>query len=252
MNVFDFITEDELNDLPEDGEQAFSIYVKHAQRRLREATASLNDDDEANWRLIQDARHGFTNVVLAAAKRFQVDAFKSIDVPRVNKFDSDDYRQLVADLDHYMTQLAIDHSIRSKQDSTRIPEKSKDRIKTHLHHLKQAISEANLTDARKETLFKKVVDFEAALEKNRVNLLAVARLTIEILAIPGALWGSADVISKLVHNINQTVAEAKAEEDEQRKLPAVPERFALIPPRAPEVDYSGKKGSRALDDEIPF
>jgi len=252
MNVFDFITQDELDDLPEDNEQAFSIFVRHAQRRLREATEHLDGRDENEWREIREARYGFTNVILAAAKRLHIDTFKDIDVPRISKFDDDDYRQLIADLDHYMTQLAIDTSFRSRRDSTLIPANSKDRIRSHLHHLKQAISDANLTDAKKDTLLKKVAEFEAALEKNRLNLMAVARVTIEILSVPGALWSSYEVVHKLVWNINQTVAEAKVEDDERRKLPAVPKPFALIPPRAAETEPRKGGFSRELDDDIPF
>lgn len=249
MNIFDFLTQDELDDLSEDPRIAFSTFVRIAQRRLGEFTRPLaNSIEESDWQEIQDARYSYTNIVLAAARRFGTEPFVSMEVPRIKEFDNGTYRQFTADLDHYLTQLAIDNSLRSKSESTTLPQSSKDRIRSYLHHLREAIRNADLTDAKKSALFRKVDDFEATLDKSRINLLAVTILTVEILGIPGTVWGSYDVVSKLIGNINQTFAEAKAVDDEQRKLPITPEPFALAPPRAP----SPKRASREFDDEIPF
>ncbi|TPL52053.1 hypothetical protein FJ937_11870 [Mesorhizobium sp. B2-4-4] len=260
MHLYDFISEDELNDLPEDNQQAFSSFVRFARRNLSETSRGLNDGDENDWRQLQEMRHGFTNVVLAAAKRYGIDPFLSANVPKVNKFDSDIYFQLIADLDHYITQLAIDTSIRRRSESTRLPDASKDKIRSYIHHLKEAIQNSpSFNEAKKERLLDKVAEFEAALDKSRLSYVAVARLTLEILAVPVTLWSAYDVAHKLLSNINQVVAEAKVEEDEQRKLPALPKPFVMIAPRAPEIEERKKRtdfGSggrdRNLDDEIPF
>lgn len=250
MNVFDFVTQDEMDELPEDARLAFSTFVRIAQRRLSEFTRALNNStEEADWREIEEARHSFTNIVLGAARRLKIEPFVSMDVPQANKFGYDAYRQFSADLDHYLTQVALDNSLRSRADSTALPAVSKDRIRSHLHHLRDAIRTADLTDAKKAKLFSKVDEFEAALDKTRLNLLAVTLLTVEILGVPGALWGSYEVVSKLIGNINQTVAEAKAVDDEQRRLPPTPEPYAISPPRAPKPEPNF---SRELDDEIPF
>ncbi|MBZ9741920.1 MULTISPECIES: hypothetical protein [unclassified Mesorhizobium] len=250
MNVFDFVKQDEMDGLPEDTRLAFSIFVRTAQRRLTEFTRTLSGStEESDWREIQEARHSFTNVVLGAARRLKVEPFVSMDVPRINKFEYDAYRQFTADLDHYMTQLALDNTLRSRAESTTLPTASKDRIRSHLHHLRDAIRTADLTEAKKAKLFTKVEEFETALDKTRLNLMAVTLLTVEILGIPGTLWGSYEVVSKLIGNINQAVAEAKAVDDEQRRLPPAPEPYAISPPRAPKPEPSF---GRELDDEIPF
>ncbi|MEO5756424.1 MAG: hypothetical protein ABIQ51_06170 [Mesorhizobium sp.] len=250
MNVFDFVTQDEMYELPEDTRLAFSIFVRIAQRRLNDFTRTLSGStDESDWHEIQEARHSFTNVVLGAARRLKIEPFVSMDVPRVNKFEYDIYRQFSADLDHYMTQLALDNSFRSRADSTALPVVSKDRIRSHLHHLREAIRTAELTEAKKANLLDKVDEFETALDKTRLNLLAMALLTVEILAVPGTVWGSYEVVSKLIGNINQAVAEAKAVDNEQRRLPPTPEPYAISPPRAPKPESSF---DQKLDDEIPF
>ncbi|MEV8674285.1 hypothetical protein AB0V72_27350 [Mesorhizobium ciceri] len=241
-----------MDELPEDPRLAFSMFVRIAQKRLDEFTRPLSSsNEESGWREIQDARHSLTNVVLGAARRLKIEPFVSMDVPRVDKFEHDAYRQFTADLDHFMTQLALDNSLRSRANSTTLTATSKDRIRSHLHHLRDAIRAADLTGAKKEALLKKVDEFEAALDKSRLNLIEVTLLSVAILGIPGSLWGSYDVVSKLVGNIYQTVAEAKALDDEQRKLPSFPEPYAIAPPRAPKPEPSFTK-KRELDDEIPF
>ena len=249
MNVFDFITQDELDELPEDHRAAFSAFVQIAQRRLADFTRHRTSlTEEVDWNEIQEARYSYTNIVLAAAKRLEIEPFLSMDVPRIGKYGHDEYRQFLADLDHYLTQVALDNSFRSRGASTVLPPASKDRIRSHLHHLREAIEAANLTDAKKALLQTKITEFEAALERNRFNLLAATLLTVEILGVPGALWGSYEVVSKLIGNINQVVAEAKVVDDEKRQLPATPPQYVIAPPRAPEP----KRESRDLDDEIPF
>jgi hypothetical protein len=244
MDIFDFITQDELDGLPEEPHQAFFMFVRHARRHLADWNRGLDQREESDWDSIQEARHGFTNVVLAAAKRFGIEPFSSMDVPRVGRFDRDIYGQLVADLDHYMTQLVLDTNLRGRADSTCLSTNSKDRIRSHLHHLREAVLKAALTESKKDDLLAKIDEFEAAMERKRLGLLALTRLTIEILAIPGTVWGSYEVVTKLLSNITQTVAESKAVDDDKRKLPAEPEPYVIAPPRRPEVESS--------DSELPF
>ncbi|MCK6449670.1 MAG: hypothetical protein L6R19_02235 [Alphaproteobacteria bacterium] len=78
MNVFDFVTQDELDELPEDPRLAFATFVRHAQRRLAERTGQLQSQED--WELLEDARHGFMNVVIAAAKRYEIEPFASLEV----------------------------------------------------------------------------------------------------------------------------------------------------------------------------
>jgi len=50
MMIFDFITQDEMDDLPDDDPQsAFTRFVEIARCRLADFTSSLGDDETA-WR----------------------------------------------------------------------------------------------------------------------------------------------------------------------------------------------------------
>jgi hypothetical protein len=94
-------------------------------------------------------------------------------------------------------------------------------------------------------LLLRLSEFEAELDKKRLNLLAVTVLAITFLGAPGALWSSADVASKLLTNILRVVGEAKSVDDATRRLPSSEAPMAITGPR-PEETRSD------LDDEIPF
>lgn len=259
MNIFDFLTQDEINDLPDDSQSAFTEFVRLAQFRLHETTSQLNGNNEDDWHKIEESRHGFMNVVIAAAKRFEIEPFASLDVSKVDKFNNAIYSQFKADLDHYIAQLVLYSTMRSRRNSVPIPEKSKDRIRSHLHALKECVEKANITDAKRAKLLARLNDFEKELEKTRLSLLAVTVLACEILALPGGVWSSAEVANKLITNVLEVVGEAKAADDESKILPPV-DKLILLPPRkfdlkpqTPEVSQWKKTGTGSdFDDDIPF
>ncbi len=231
MNIFELITQDEIDEVPENPHLAFTQLVRHAQVRLNNYTKQLDENNE--WHLIESAQHGFMNVTIGIAKRYQIDPFAQLDVPRIDDRNSTSltYRQYQADLDHYMAQLLVGNSISGKRDSVIIAPKVKDKIRSYIHGLKSAIDNANFNDSKRAILHEKLSEFESALEKRRLSMMAVTKLTIGILAIPGSLWASHEVVTKLTTNVLQVVGEAKATEDENRQLPSTEPIVALVPPR---------------------
>lgn len=249
MQIYDFITEDEIADLPENDDAAFLAFVKIARARLAQTTSELDPNDEHEWTRLNEARHGLVNVVTAAARRYGIEPFASMDVPRLVNFGHEEHRQFTADLDHYMTQLLLSEGFGIKRDSVQLSENAKARIRTHIHHLRDQINKESLPDGKRQDLLKKLDAFEEALEKRRLSLLAVTRITVEILAAPGALAGSYDIATKLLSNVMQTVAEEKGQEESR---PQSLERVrAILPARAFE-EQKISKTSRHVDDDIPF
>ncbi|WNO53179.1 hypothetical protein [Stakelama saccharophila] len=249
MNIFDFITQEELEDLPDDPHLAFTTFVGHAQRRLSERASELDGgSDQETYYHLEEARHGFMNVVIAAAKRYKVEPFASMDVPTYKQFDHETHRQFKADLDHYMTQLLLNNVVRERSNSVPLTLKAKDRIRGHIHGLKTCLDNADLPDAKRAVLIKKLSEFEAELDRKRLSLLAVTRITLEILALPGGVWASGEIVAKLTNNVLQEVAEAKAADDEARQLPPTRKPMQLSAPRreVPATNYDD------LDDDIPF
>jgi len=249
MQIYDFITEEEIEELPDEEEAAFLTFVKIARRRLAEATSRIDPNDERDWLELNEARHGFMNVVTAAARRYGVKPFATMDVPRLNQFGSDDHNQFKADLDHYMTQLLLSDGLRTKRDSVALSEAARSRIRSHLHHLREQIDKEEMPSQKREELLKKLVAFEDALDKKRLSLLALTRITVEILAVPGALAGSYDIATKLLTNVIQTVAQEKGIESER---PTRIEKPAAILPARPSETSSQLKKQKDFDEDIPF
>lgn len=249
MILFDFITQDELDELPDDAPSAFIQFVAIAQRRLADYIRQLDrGDDETNWRARQEAEHSFVNIVIAVAKRYEIEPFSKMDVPTFNQVQNNDaYSNFKLELDHFTAQVVVGNTIRGKRDSVAVSEKTKASIRTYLSALRDAIDKADLSDARREALLKKLVEFEAELEKRRLSLLALTRLTLAIAVIPGGVWQSGEIAMKLVSNVIQAVGEAKAAEDEARALEA-PAPVKALPPSPPRKAPE----TTVLDDDIPF
>lgn len=131
----------------------------------------------------------------------------------------------------------LDNSIRAKHDSVEVLPKSKDRVRTYVHSLRDCVEQANMTAAKREALLRKLDEFEQGLEVKRLSLISIARMTLELLALPGGIWASAEVTNCLIHNVMQIVAEAKAAEDESKQLPPVTNPKALSPPREKKSSF---------------
>jgi hypothetical protein len=154
--IFDFITPEEIDELPDDDPRAaFTMFVRIALRRLGEYSAQLDTKDENDWERLNEAQHGFMNVVVAAGKKFKIQPFAKLEVPRLDKFGSADHRQFRADLDHYLTQLVLDNSARSKRDSVFITTELKTTIRTYVFHLRKLIEESpDIEEAKRNSLLR--------------------------------------------------------------------------------------------------
>lgn len=254
MMIFDFIAQDEIDELPSDDPQAaFVLFVRIAQRRLGERSSSLDTTNENDWTELTEARHGFMNVVIAAAKKFEIEPFASLPVPRLEDFGIQDHRQFRADLDHYLTQLLLDNSSRAKRDSVFVSPELKTAIRKYLNPLRGVIEKADdLDEAKRQVLLRRLSEFEAELEKKRLSLMAVMVLAVTILGAPGALSSSYDVTAKLLTNILRSVGEAKMADDALRQLPPREAPMAITGPRPDEGAAFKRKARGDMDDEIPF
>lgn len=254
MSIFSFVTQDELDDLDEDPRMAFLGLFNHAQRSLSKQLDRLDPNDEREWKTRQDIEQSFMNVIVAAGKRFEIEPFVSTQVPQYADYRTSDYQQFRYDLDHYVTQLVIDNSLRSKKTSVALLPETRDRIKTYVHGLRECIEKSNLPQKKRTALLNKLDQFEKELEKRRLSIMEVTLLSFALLSAPGGIWGSAEIMQKLLVNINQVVAEAKADEDKTQQIEHQSPK-ALSPPRTPAKPSkppSWEPRGGDLDDEIPF
>jgi len=253
MNVQDLITADDYEFAPSDQTEAFTFLVMLAQRRLEERLSNVHPQDEFEYEQINEARFSFVNVVVGLAKVHNIEQIANLYLPKASDFDARAYRQFKADLDHYLIQIVAGNAMRVRQDSFALKDDVKRRIRAHLHHIREQIHAAGLSDARRDALIKRIEEFEKALEKDRINTMAIARFVFEVLSVSANViaLSESQTFHRLLMNVMQAGAEAKAQDDENRRLPPQAPPLALSPPR---TEPPKRKGSFStdLDDEIPF
>jgi hypothetical protein len=262
MNIHDFLTPDEIEELPADNSLAFAEIARIANERLRDHLRGFNAQEEEHWHEMQEARLGYMNVLIAAGRRLNIEPFASQFVPSVKSFDYREFQQFKSDLDHYLAQIAFDARERGRNESVKLEGAARERIRGYIHALRDCIDKSSLDEPTRAKLLSRLADFESALENRRMKLLAVTLLTLEILALPGALWASADITNRLVSQMMQTVAEAKAVDDASRRLPLSEPPALLEPPRSEDGGFrtvARRPTANApafepggMDDDIPF
>jgi hypothetical protein len=261
MDIFDVFTEDELDDLTDDPQVAFAQIVRRATATLRKRTESLSGQDEIEWRLISEERYGFMNVVVASGKRLGIGPFVNYEMPKTDPFHESDFNEFKAELDHYMTQMALDNSIRGKRDAVELPSSTKDKIRSYIHQLKLLVDKLNVPDRDKNRLRQSIEEFEKALDGRRLSLLKLTKIVLYVALLPGGLGESYNLMREMVDKVVHVVAEAKQTEDDQRQLPATEEPALLMPPRRTTFEAPPRRRpsssapafeSGGMDDDIPF
>ncbi|NKC04084.1 hypothetical protein HED55_15035 [Ochrobactrum haematophilum] len=170
MQIFDFINQDELDELPEDENAAFLEFVRIARGRLQERLTELNSNNDNDWDAIKDARHGFVNVVTATARQLKIEPFASMDVPRVKEMDYEDYRQFISDVDHYLTQMLFTVRSTSRRESVGLSEEARTSIRTKLYYLREAIEKSDYDVRAKARLRARLDEFEKTL-RNAASIM---------------------------------------------------------------------------------
>jgi hypothetical protein len=252
VDFWDFVTNDELDELPEDPEAAFIAFVRIAEARLKERLRAIGPRDQGTYEEIDDARYGFQNVVLGSAKKFGIEPFASLQMPVLDDHNDAKYRQFRHDLTHYITQLMLTTADRDRSNSVPLLDATRQKLETYIFHLRDAIKNSDLSDRKKDDLYKKLDALERELGRRRLRFIIVAGIVIHILTAPGELNASYDAVIRLTNSIMREIGLAKEADNEQRKI-SHDEPVALLPPRTEvpkpkDVSFDSSK----MDDEIPF
>jgi hypothetical protein len=263
MDINDLFTPQELEELSDDPRVAFAEIVRKATAVLRERTQGLfgGREDAESWRYALEERYGFVNLIVAAGKTLKIEPFVSRQVADVTSFEDSDYREFRSELDHYMTQMALDNARRGKREGITLPPDAKARIRKHISALKLLIDASEIGEKKKMSMRSKLDQFEKELDKQRLPLGAVGVIALSLFALPPDLADNAQMAIQAISGIFGEVQSAKSAEDEQRQLPLIEEPLLLSPPRIPEAPFTGPRPTRTsaapafeggADEEIPF
>lgn len=251
MGIYGFVSQEEIDDLPEDPQAAFIQFADHAHRSLQDKKVEIkfrNEADENNWKNIC---YLYVQTIIGAAEEYKIKELMNLYVPSASKFTMDDFLEFEGKLTRCTSKIVLSNAAHTRSDTVFIKEKNKDRIRSHLHHLKNCVVESALSAGKKAALIQKIVELEQELNKRRLSILKVMYVALGVMALPGGVWQSADAVHKLVTNVLEMVGEAKDVEDETRQLPPVQPPAALAPPTHGE-ESTIRPSDNDIDDEIPF
>ncbi|MFM2045310.1 MAG: hypothetical protein RLY86_3886 [Pseudomonadota bacterium] len=248
----DFVTDDEIEQAPEDPGLAFLHIAQIALGRLGEKLiASSSYDEQETYYYNVEVKYSFVSNIVAFAKAYGVNEFSGVELPALRNFSDENYKQFRLDLDFYIDQLRVRKANLARKAAVPLDAAQKERIRVQVVGLRRLVDELKIDEGRKRSLHEKLDRFEAALEKQRLSLLELAMISATVFGLPGSVAASSDVISKLTGNIWQVVGDAQQRLEDDRKLPPPSEQKALMPPRSrPAGEIQAPMPN--LDDEIPF
>ncbi|MFP1132869.1 hypothetical protein [Asticcacaulis sp. W401b] len=266
MSLTEFITLQEISQLPPDPHLAFAHFVQIVESSLERKMKELDDNSQSGWELMSDVRHSFMNHIIAAAKRYRIRPIMGIELPKHNDFDYQNWRQFKSDLDHYVTQILLNDPEVEIEKSVALTPEIKSNIRSYIVAMKGEVDRANLSDDLRDKMLKKLREFEDLLEERRISFLAVTGIIMTILGVPGSLYASYDIVTKLSANIFSEMGKAKAIEAESRAIAIAQYEPILIAPRSVDTGYIALEDAGCdnavrvnsssktfdLDDEIPF
>lgn len=242
----ELIDDETLDSLPDDPGMAFVLLERAGKNSLREAI-----EREDNGNVVQGLQLDYMHDVVAAAQYFDIPDIKDYRLPQSANFPWEKFEEFNRKVRFFAMTYRLAAKAERSRYSVELQGTHKDRIRTLIAVLKEAIDKADMPDWRKDRLRKRIADFEKALDGKRINF---ADAMIFVAALGAGLHGvgaGAEGLGKVVHEIAIAIGQSKDVEDETR--PAMPKLELTRPVYQIEHKEAPASFQRdEMDDEIPF
>jgi hypothetical protein len=235
------ITDEELQSLPEDPDQAFAKFEQIARTRLFEALRNAQGYESEALQL------EYMNQVVGAANAFGIEGVRDLKVPVTNSFVYNHYADFLRQVDNYTIQIRIHAVGRSRRYSVALDGPTKLKVRHYIAQIKGLIESAGLPADKKDALLRKLSSFVDELDRTRTTFQAVAEMWLAFCGVVGEGFEKLEPARKWLDSIANVMGKAKELEDLNRpRLPGPEERPRLEPPR------KDSSTSKSPDDEMPF
>ncbi len=239
------ISEEALANLPDDPELAF---VKLEKKFREEMNANLEHAE--NNSLIEAAYRQYMNHTSAIAQALGLDILKEWQKAGETGNVFDIQRNFVADVDHYIIQIQIAHTRRSRGYSVALDPATKAKIRHHLSQIKETVDRLEVPQDKKDRLYDKILALEGEVDRDRTRFDAYSALFLEAASTTGKAARKLKPLMKLLQPITILFANAKDTENTQLRLPPAPTLKRLEPPQLKLP--SPEPPAPDLNDDIPF
>ncbi|WP_395328685.1 hypothetical protein WBP06_13570 [Novosphingobium sp. BL-8H] len=253
MDDFELITVEEMDELPDDPQEAFVIFEGICRRRMNAyiSNIGINDNTDADEIRIEY----MTRIGAAAAAYGIVELADSY----YTDFNPTDFKILYRKAVAAATRLNIEKRQKQKGSIVVLPSGTKERLKKHLEELRKAVATSDLGDKRKKILEGKLNAFSKELDGEKSNITVIlAAVAVVAAGINQTLSGVNNFqkviidMPKTVEAISNLVGKESLSEQEQAALPPPPSVKALPPPGGTARWTTTSTFGADLDDDIPF
>jgi hypothetical protein len=242
------ITPDEIENLPENPQERFVQIEKICRNRYYE---HINREEE--WNIVQYVRLQYMTLVVPAATYLKIDPISEIEMPRRGNLNDHVFADFVSDLNFYMMQLMLEGADRKLRTAIYLEGPTRERLRTLTSHLRNEVRKLNLPPARIDKLIRQIDQFDQSLESRKLTFVVVGVVALTLAGAIADVDGATTAVRELVNKIEETVGQAKEEQDKDavdRKI-ETDEVLKLSPPRTREPALPASNPTD-LDDEIPF
>jgi hypothetical protein len=212
------ITDEEIEQLPEDPDLAFVEFEKLMRARTTNKVAETDRDDES-YSIREMLYLEYINKVLAAARAYKIDGLKDWEVPKVDSNCWEAYRQFTSDVDFFTMQIRIGHADRNRKNSVGLDGNTKAKIHSYVQKIRSVLDIAELPEEKRDLLFTKLDAFVVEVDKARTSLQAVASVYLSVCTVIGEGFNKLQPVRRFIDSIAALIGKAKEAEDGLRGLP---------------------------------
>jgi hypothetical protein len=237
------ITDEEIEQLPEEPELAFVEFEKI----LRTRTDEMLDRAASDNLSLTNYYVEYMNKVAAAAMTFRIEGLKHLKVPRVDSTTYGEYQQFSADVDFFTTQIRIRRAGRNRQNSVGLDGNTKAKIHSYIQKIRSVLDKAELPEGKRDLLFGKLDAFVLEVDKARTNLQSIAVVYLTICTVIGEGFNKLEPVRRFINSIATLIGKAK-ENEEVLALPSAPKQLEFSREQTPS-DASGRPSRQESDEE---
>lgn len=237
------ITDDDLENIPDDPEYAFVVL----EEKLRSRTADALDDPNGN----AQQYHMLTYITktLALKDGLDLSILSDWSVPARDADIFSAYSEFSQEVDRYTTLIRVRRARRIKKYSIPLDGTAKAKLRHWLNQIKEFVDKLDVSEDRRQSLYNKISALDADINRNRTPIEAFASLWLGFCDKTGEGFEKLEPVRKWVDSIAELLG--KLQGDEEKKNPQLPppsHNKQIEPPKRQITNV--KKDD--LDDEIPF
>jgi hypothetical protein len=239
------ITDEEIENLPEDPELAFVEFEKKLRDRVLLKVDSYRPNESDFALDICRLKNSYISKMIGMAVSCDIKALKDCSIPP-SELVHEEFERFLAEVDSITTQIRVAHLKRTKQFSVALDAPDKKKIHHYVEQIRIIIEAADLEEHKKNSLFKKLHDFNAEVDLSRTGWQRLMNVQMEICGSIGKGVEKLQPAKEWLDKIVELFSFAK-EAEETLRLP-YKEPSLLAAPRKQITHQS----TNDLEEDIPF